>query len=75
MTAFYGNVDPVAHEEESLRTLARALELGINFLDTAWIYQVRYLIFFLSDCDNFSDSPLVEGVVVTIATKNLLERL
>jgi predicted aminopeptidase len=40
MTAFYGNFDRAAAEEESLRTIARALELGINFLDTAWIYQV-----------------------------------
>jgi aryl-alcohol dehydrogenase-like predicted oxidoreductase len=38
MTAFYGG-DPAANEEESLRTIDRALELGINFLDTAWVYQ------------------------------------
>jgi aryl-alcohol dehydrogenase-like predicted oxidoreductase len=38
MTAFY-SADPAADEAESLRTLARALELGINFVDTAWIYQ------------------------------------
>jgi aryl-alcohol dehydrogenase-like predicted oxidoreductase len=37
MTAFY-NQDPAATEEESLRTLAAALDLGINHLDTAWIY-------------------------------------
>lgn len=39
MTAFYGDFDRAAQEEESLRTIARSLELGINFLDTAWIYQ------------------------------------
>mmetsp|Transcript_30269 Transcript_30269/g.33004 ORF Transcript_30269/g.33004 Transcript_30269/m.33004 type:complete len:342 (-) Transcript_30269:94-1119(-) len=39
MTAFYGDFDRAAQEPESLRTIARALELGINFLDTAWIYQ------------------------------------
>ncbi|CAK4172917.1 unnamed protein product [Aphanomyces euteiches] len=35
----YGSFDRVAHEEESLRTISKALELGINMLDTAWIYQ------------------------------------
>lgn len=40
MTAFYGGFDRAAHEEESLRTIAKGLELGINFLDTAWVYQV-----------------------------------
>ncbi|CAK4068730.1 unnamed protein product [Aphanomyces euteiches] len=39
MTAFYGNFDRAAQEEESLRTISKALELGINMLDTAWIYQ------------------------------------
>lgn len=39
MTAFYGNFDRVAQEAESLRTIATALELGINLLDTAWVYQ------------------------------------
>lgn len=39
MTAFYGDFDPVAAEPESLKTIGKALELGINFLDTAWIYQ------------------------------------
>jgi hypothetical protein len=40
MTAFYGNFDRDAQEAESLKTIATALELGINLLDTAWIYQV-----------------------------------
>ncbi|KAF0718183.1 Aste57867_1850 [Aphanomyces stellatus] len=39
MTAFYGNFDRAAQEEESLRTISKALELGINMLDTAWLYQ------------------------------------
>ncbi len=40
MTAFYGDFNRAEQEAESLRTIERALELGINFLDTAWIYQV-----------------------------------
>jgi len=39
MSAFYGEFDRVAQEPESLKTFAKALELGINFLDTAWVYQ------------------------------------
>lgn len=34
-----GNVDYAALEAESLLTIGRALELGVNFLDTAWSYQ------------------------------------
>jgi aryl-alcohol dehydrogenase-like predicted oxidoreductase len=37
MTAFY-NQDPAATEDESLRTLAASLHLGVNHLDTAWVY-------------------------------------
>lgn len=39
MTAFYGGFDREAAEEESLRVFGEALQQGINFLDTAWIYQ------------------------------------
>ena len=41
MTLSYGAIDWVAHEAESLKTIATALDLGINMLDTAWIYQVN----------------------------------
>ncbi|MFJ4716391.1 aldo/keto reductase [Streptomyces sp. NPDC088785] len=34
MSAFYGTAD----EDEGIRTVRRALELGVNFLDTAQIY-------------------------------------
>jgi aryl-alcohol dehydrogenase-like predicted oxidoreductase len=36
MSAFYGRID----DDESLRTLARAAELGVTFLDTADMYGV-----------------------------------
>lgn len=38
MTAFYG-ADPREAEETNMATLDKAQELGIDFLDTAWIYQ------------------------------------
>lgn len=44
MTAFYGGFDRAAQEGESLRTIAKAVEMGINFLDTAWVYQVGYVL-------------------------------
>jgi aryl-alcohol dehydrogenase-like predicted oxidoreductase len=39
MTAFYGAFDREAQEEVSLKTIAKALEIGVNLFDTAWIYQ------------------------------------
>ena len=39
MTAFYGDFNRAEHEGKSLQTIAKALELGLNFFDTAWIYQ------------------------------------
>jgi aryl-alcohol dehydrogenase-like predicted oxidoreductase len=41
MSAFYGDFNRAETEEESLRAIGKGLELGINFLDTAWIYQVN----------------------------------
>jgi aryl-alcohol dehydrogenase-like predicted oxidoreductase len=38
MTAFYKANDPKT-EEECLETFGKALECGVNFIDTAWIYQ------------------------------------
>merc|ERR1712176_441828 len=38
MTAFYG-ADPKEIEATNMATLDKAHDLGINFLDTAWIYQ------------------------------------
>jgi len=38
-TSFYGSFSRAEAEEESLRTIEEGLELGINMLDTAWIYQ------------------------------------
>lgn len=37
MTAFY-KADDVT-EEEKIKTIGKALEMGINLLDTAWVYQ------------------------------------
>jgi len=39
MTAFYGNHSRSETEESSIECIGAALECGINFLDTAWIYQ------------------------------------
>eukprot|EP00596_Hydrurales_sp_CCMP1899_P008729 CAMPEP_0119038350 /NCGR_PEP_ID=MMETSP1177-20130426/7239_1 /TAXON_ID=2985 /ORGANISM="Ochromonas sp, Strain CCMP1899" /LENGTH=348 /DNA_ID=CAMNT_0007000845 /DNA_START=139 /DNA_END=1185 /DNA_ORIENTATION=- len=39
MTAFYGNFNRAEQESRSLDTIAKALDLGLNFFDTAWIYQ------------------------------------
>ena len=38
VAAFYRSTDNVT-EESKLETFGKALELGINFIDTAWIYQ------------------------------------
>ena len=39
MTAFYTGFNVAEQEGKSLQTIARALELGLNFFDTAWVYQ------------------------------------
>jgi aryl-alcohol dehydrogenase-like predicted oxidoreductase len=36
---YQGEFDVAKQEEDSLATIAKALELGINFFDTAWMYQ------------------------------------
>jgi aryl-alcohol dehydrogenase-like predicted oxidoreductase len=41
MTAFYKPTFADADEAEALRAISRALELGVNFIDTAWVYQRR----------------------------------
>lgn len=40
MTGFYGGFDRSKVDAEAEKTLRAALDVGINFLDTAWIYQV-----------------------------------
>lgn len=39
MTAFYGGNNNEEQEAKSLATIAKGLELGLNFFDTAWVYQ------------------------------------
>jgi len=39
MTAFYEVKGQETSEEEKINTIGAALEAGINFLDTAWMYQ------------------------------------
>jgi len=39
MTAFYDVKGQETSEEEKINTIGAALESGINFLDTAWMYQ------------------------------------
>jgi aryl-alcohol dehydrogenase-like predicted oxidoreductase len=39
MTAFHSGGNSPGQEEKSLETFAKAIELGLNFFDTAWIYQ------------------------------------
>jgi aryl-alcohol dehydrogenase-like predicted oxidoreductase len=39
MTAFYGDMNNEEQEAKSIETIGRGLELGLNFYDTAWVYQ------------------------------------
>jgi aryl-alcohol dehydrogenase-like predicted oxidoreductase len=39
MTYGYGDFNRAKHEPVNLETIAKALERGINFFDTAWMYQ------------------------------------
>jgi aryl-alcohol dehydrogenase-like predicted oxidoreductase len=43
MTGFYGGFDRSRVDDEAEKTLRAALAVGINFLDTAWIYQAPLL--------------------------------
>jgi predicted aldo/keto reductase-like oxidoreductase len=43
-SVYSGEFDPDVQEADSLATIGKGLELGINFLDTAWIYQVTIMI-------------------------------
>jgi aryl-alcohol dehydrogenase-like predicted oxidoreductase len=42
MTVLTSDTNPEDQEAASLKTIATALELGVNLLDTAWIYQVEH---------------------------------
>jgi len=68
MTAFYGGFDRAAAEEESLRTIARGLELGINFLDTAWIYQS----FGAGGGENYTNEELVGKALAKYGRENFV---
>ncbi|KAG9405626.1 hypothetical protein AC1031_003533 [Aphanomyces cochlioides] len=68
MTAFYGNFDRAAQEEESLRTISKALELGINMLDTAWIYQS----FGAGGGGNFTNEELVGKAIKQHGRENFV---
>jgi hypothetical protein len=51
MTAFYGNFNRAEQESRSLDTIAKALDLGLNFFDTAWIYQsFGYIYMYMYIC-------------------------
>ena len=39
MTAFYGSFDRSDAEEGNMKTIEKALEVGVSLFDTAWIYQ------------------------------------
>ena len=39
MTAFHGGRNSAFHEATALATIANAVELDVNFFDTAWMYQ------------------------------------
>lgn len=68
MTAFYGDFDRSAHEETSLQTIEKAFELGVNFLDTAWIYQS----FGAGGGGNFTNEELVGKAIARIGREKLI---
>jgi aryl-alcohol dehydrogenase-like predicted oxidoreductase len=41
MTAFYGSFNRQDQEEENLKTIAKALEIGITMFDTAWLCELH----------------------------------
>jgi aryl-alcohol dehydrogenase-like predicted oxidoreductase len=71
MTAFYGSFDRAMQEEGSLKTIGKALELGINFFDTAWIYQS----FGLGGGGNYTNEELLgKAISISMVEKNLLSQ-
>lgn len=68
MTAFYGDFDRAAHEETSLQTIEKAFELGVNFLDTAWVYQS----FGAGGGGNYTNEELVGKAIQRIGREKLI---
>jgi aryl-alcohol dehydrogenase-like predicted oxidoreductase len=60
MTAFYGGFSRKDAEEESLNTISKALENGLNFFDTAWIYQSLGF----DGCENTTNEELLGKAIV-----------
>lgn len=68
MTAFYGTFDRQEAEEESINTIGKALESGINFLDTAWIYQS----FGIDGKENVTNEDLVGKAIARFGRENFI---
>ena len=68
MTAFYGSFDRNETKMESLEVFKKALECGINFLDTAWIYQS----FGADGHDNTTNEELVGEALKLLDRENFI---